>query len=197
MTEPLSGPQTLHADRHVGLFGGSFNPPHVAHQHVCAEALDRGGMDEVLLVPCLHHPFEKPLAPYEDRLAMCRRAARPFGKRVRVSEVERELGGLSRTVVTLEHLVSREPGARWSLIIGSDILAETGRWYAWDRIRELAELFVVDRTGAGESHHPTLDVSSTEIRAQLAQGKDVSKLVPAPVLEYIHEHGLYLGYRQW
>lgn len=179
--------------RRIGLFGGSFDPPHVAHQLVCTLALSVGEMHEVWLVPCFRHAFDKELAPFTDRLAMCRRTAAPFGSQVRVCDVEQELGEVSRTVVTLEHLQKLHPGNDWVLVVGADILAESSRWYAWDRIQTLADLYVVGRTGAEATDGVVLpDVSSTDIRARLGQGLGASGLVPATVLTYIRERGLYV-----
>lgn len=180
--------------KRIGLFGGSFNPPHVAHQLVCTLALSVGKVDEVWLVPCFQHAFDKALAPFEERLAMCGLAAEPFGQRVRVSDVERELGKVSRTVETLEHLRQRHPAHGWVLVVGADILAEADRWYAWDRIQSLAELYVVGRSGAESSQEIELpDVSSTDIRARLGRGESTAGLLPDSVHSYILERGLYPG----
>ncbi len=178
--------------KRIGLFGGSFNPPHVAHQLVCTLALSVGAMDEVWLVPCFHHAFDKELAPFDDRLAMCRFAAEPFGARVRVSDVERELGEVSRTVATLEHLIGVHPDHSWVLVVGADILGEVNRWYAWDRIQQLAELYVVGRSGAAATDEIELpDISSSDIRARLSRGEDPTSLLPGRVLTYIHSKKLY------
>lgn len=176
----------------IGLFGGSFDPPHVAHQLVCTLALSVGGMHEVWLVPCFRHAFDKELAPFSDRMAMCRLTADPFGSRVRVCDVERSMGGVSRTIVTLEHLRRLHPDHAWVLVVGADILDETSRWHAWDRICALADLYVVGRSPAAATDGVVLpDVSSTDIRARLRQGQDVVGLVPGLVADYIQSHGLY------
>ena len=92
----------------VAVFGGSFNPPHVGHVLGVVYALSTAPIDEVLVVPVYQHPFAKDLAPFADRLAMCRLA---FGwlPRVTVSTVEEELGGESRTLRTVEHLRADHP----------------------------------------------------------------------------------------
>lgn len=180
------------SDKRIGLFGGSFNPPHVAHQLVCTLALSVARVDEVWLMPCYRHAFDKELAPYADRVAMCRLAAEPFGPRVLVSEVERELGEVSRTLVTLEHLRKHHPDHGWVLVVGADILAEAERWYAWDRIQHLAELFVVGRQGGPDAPGVVLpDVSSSDIRARLARGEDGAPWVGLEVMRYIQSRGLY------
>ncbi len=178
----------------VGLYGGSFNPPHVAHQMVCLLALGVGRMEEVWAIPSFEHAFDKQLAGFEHRLAMCRIMARPFGSRVHVLDVERELGGKSRTLVTVEHLRQRYPHHRFSLVVGSDILDEAHRWYGWDRLMEIVTLFVVPR-GEGEPGFgyalPT--ISSTRIRDALRVGEGVSAQLPGEVRDYIRDHGLYRG----
>jgi nicotinate-nucleotide adenylyltransferase len=180
--------------KRIGLFGGSFDPPHVAHQLVCTLALSVGGMHEVWLVPCFRHAFDKELASFADRMTMCRLAAEPFGERVCVCDVERELGGVSRTLVTLDRLQRRYPAHTWVLVMGADILEEAPRWYAWDHIQTLAELYVVGRSGQGAVGGVELpDVSSTDIRTRLRKGRGVEGLLPQAVLTYIQSHGLYVS----
>ncbi len=180
--------------RRIGVFGGSFDPPHVAHQLVCTLALSVGGVDQVWLVPCFRHAFDKRLAPFEDRLLMCRMAAEPFGSRALVSDVEQTIGGVSRTIVTLEHLREQRPEASWVIVLGSDILGEVERWQEWERIQELAELFVVGRAeAAGVTGVSLPNISSSEIRERLGRGEDVTGLVPGAVLAHIRSRGLYEG----
>src|SRR3954452_22589054 len=107
----------------VALFGGSFNPPHVAHQLVGLYVLETEPVDELWLIPCFKHPFDKALAPFEDRLAMCELAAAALGPRARVSDCERRLGGESRTLRTVKALQAQHPGVELSLVIGGDIEA--------------------------------------------------------------------------
>ena len=178
----------------LGLLGGSFDPPHVAHQMVCLAALSLGRLDEVLVVPCYQHAFDKHLTGYAHRLEMCRLACEPFDDRVQVSDVERALGGVSRTLVTVEHLMRSRPGVRCTLIMGSDILGELPRWYGWDRLQPLVDLFIIGRGDAPSPQVYTLpDISSTAIRERLRTGKGVEAWVPATVRDYIAVHGLYRG----
>jgi nicotinate-nucleotide adenylyltransferase len=183
------------AGKHVALLGGSFNPPHVAHLMAAWWALATQPVDEVWLLPAFAHPFGKALAPFEDRVRMCELAA--FALRgVHVCTAEQELAGdplVGKTARTLEHLREKHPTHRFSLVVGADVLPETGKWYRWDRVRELAGLIVVGREGyAAVPGAPLLPaVSSTEIRARLARGEDVSGLVPRRVVQYLEERGLY------
>jgi nicotinate-nucleotide adenylyltransferase len=194
--------------RRVAVFGGSFNPPHVGHVLGVVYALSTAPIDEVLVVPVYQHPFAKHLAPFADRLAMCRLA---FGwlPRVVVSTVEEELGGESRTLLTLEHLRAVHPSLALRLLVGADVLGDLPKWHRWDRIAELAPPLVLGRRGVqpndtavtwvggaapDEPPAPVLPrVSSTEIRAALAAGDvdAVRGLVPAPVIDHIVAHGLY------
>lgn len=179
----------------IALFGGSFNPPHIAHAMVCLAVLDTEPVDRVLIVPTYDHAFDKQLVPFDDRMEMCRLAMASLGDRVEVSAIERDLGGESRTWRTLERLRAERPGASWRLVIGSDILAETHLWQRWDEVTAIAPPIVISRTGrepaaaAGALVMP--DISSTEIRARLSRGEPAVPLVSRAVMDYIARRGLY------
>ncbi|HTT69686.1 MAG TPA: nicotinate (nicotinamide) nucleotide adenylyltransferase [Anaeromyxobacteraceae bacterium] len=186
------------APREVALLGGSFNPPHVAHLMAAYWALATQGVKEVWLLPSYRHPFGKELAPYEDRVRMCELAAAPL-RGVHVCRAEEELASdplVGKTVRTLEYLRDKHPALRFALVVGADVLGEAARWYRFDQVRELARLIVVGREGhppASGQEFALPDVSSTAIRARLAGGEDVSRLVPARVLGYLQARGLYRG----
>jgi nicotinate-nucleotide adenylyltransferase len=183
----------------VALFGGSFNPPHVGHQLVALYVLETAAVDGLWLLPAFQHPFEKPLAPFADRLRMCQLAAAALGPRVTVSDVEARLGGASRTLRTVEALISAHPEHSFSLVIGSDLKREVGSWYGSAELAQLVPFVVVGRAGGEPSASPESSpprvampaVSSTEIRTALASGGDVADLVPKGVLDYIRQTGLY------
>ena len=186
----------------VALFGGSFNPPHVAHQLVALYVLETQPVDELWMIPCFLHPFEKSLQPFAERLEMCRRAARGLGDRVRVSDVEGQLGGESRTLRTVQALQGAHPEHQFSLIIGSDLQAETASWYRAEELRQLVPFVVVGRGGhepatveASEAAVPAgvtmPEISSSDVRRRLSDGLPVDRLVPRGVLDYIRERGLY------
>lgn len=176
----------------VAVFGGSFNPPHIAHQMVCLYVLETAEVDQVWLIPTFQHPFNKPLAPYEDRFRMCELACERLGEAVVVSRIEQELGQVSRTVNTLQALVERHPDHRFRFVVGADILDETDKWYRWDEIEQLAPPIIVGRPGYGDGSLPALaDVSSTEVRARLARGQSALPLVSRAVMDYIAARGLY------
>src|SRR5262245_13785522 len=129
----------------IALFGGSFNPPHVAHQLACAYVLASARVDELWMVPTFKHPFDKQLAPFADRVAMCERAAAIFGGKVKVSRIEGELGGDSYTLRTVKALAAQHPGDRFFLVIGSDLVAEREKWHGWPELKALVEFIVVGR----------------------------------------------------
>ncbi len=179
----------------VALFGGSFDPPHVGHQMAMLYVLATARVDRLLMVPCFRHPFDKRLRAYEHRLAMARLAAEPFDGRVEVSDVERRLGGESRTLNTVKALYAERPGIRIGVVIGADLLGERERWWGYPELMRLVDFIVVGRAGhvAPDAGAPVAlpDVSSTEIRARLARGESVKGLVPSAVLDYIAAQGLY------
>jgi nicotinate-nucleotide adenylyltransferase len=181
----------------VALLGGSFDPPHVAHVMAAWWVKATQEVDEVWLVPTYRHAFGKELAPFADRVRMCRLAVAGL-RGVKVSAAERELADdplCGKTVRTLEHLRAAHRGTRFALVVGTDILREVHKWYRWDRVTALARLVVVGREGYPEGAQegaPLLPrVSSTEVRARLAAGRDVAGLVPRAVAEYAREKGLY------
>ena len=180
----------------VAIFGGSFNPPHVAHVLAAAYVLSCADVDRVLVVPVYRHPFAKSLAPFDDRIAMCRLAFRDLS-RVEISSVESSLGGDSLTVRTLEHLAAEHPEWRMRLVVGADVVHEMDRWTNPERVRALAPPLILARVGfalpssarAGPAVLP--DVSSSAIRASLSRGEVVDAMVPRAVAGYVREHGLY------
>ena len=176
----------------IGLFGGSFNPPHIGHALVCFYLLETTSLDAIWLIPTWRHAFGKPLAPYEERLELCRRMARSFGGRLQVSDVEGTRGEVSYTIDTVRTLHAQHPDATFEWIIGADILRETERWKDYPALKELITFRVLGRGGYPGGSEPAMpEVSSTEIRDRLRQGLPVDGLVPNGVLEYILERGLY------
>jgi len=186
----------------VALFGGSFNPPHVGHQLLALYVLETTGVDELWFVPTFQHPFHKALEAFEDRRQMCARAAEALGPRVRVSDVEARLGGASLTLRTVQRLMEDHPEHAFSLVIGSDLVAETDAWHGVAELRRLVPFIVVQRGGhpspepgglAGTVPVTMPEISSSEIRAALADGRPMTSWVPRRVLQYIAERRLYGG----
>ncbi|WP_433935614.1 nicotinate (nicotinamide) nucleotide adenylyltransferase [Sorangium cellulosum] len=197
--------------RRVAIFGGSFNPPHVAHVLAATYAISVAPIDEVVVVPVYRHPFSKELAPFEHRLAMCHLAL-GWLPGVSVSTVERELGGESLTLRTLEHLAAAHPGWAMRLLVGADVLPDLPRWHRFDRIEQIAPPIVLGRSGfvASVAAHPDdaaavarpplraadvllPQISSSDVRRAFAAGdlEAVRQRVPSAVLDYALAHGLY------
>jgi nicotinate-nucleotide adenylyltransferase len=187
----------------IAVYGGSFDPPHVAHVLVACWARSSGDVDRVIVVPTWRHAFEKRSAPYEDRVTMCEMAMAPL-EGVEVSRIEREIQE-SRTLHVLEALQEAEPEARLRLVIGTDILPSTPKWHRWDAVAALAPPLLVGRRGypADEAtlaahglHEPPLtmpELSSTEMRRRLGSGESVEGRVPPAVAEYARARKLYQG----
>jgi len=179
----------------TALFGGSFNPPHLAHVLALSVVLARFEVERILVIPTFQHPFAKSLVPYSDRVRMCE-LAMGFLPKVEVSRVEEELGGESRTLRTVEHLKAKHPEWALRLVCGADIIVESSKWFGFDRISELAPPIVLGRVGIDfEGAPPAIlpELSSTEIRTRLAEGKldELEPLMPKKVLDFIRERGLY------
>lgn len=179
----------------MGIFGGSFNPPHISHVLAAAAVVSLHALDALLVIPTFMHPFAKSLAPYEDRVAMCRLAMGEL-PRVHISRIEEELGGESRTLRTLETLKARNPGWTLRLVMGADLVVEAPKWHGFDRIKQIAEPLVLGRVGIvyPGSPEPILpSASSTEVRDFLRDHDftHAGGLLPRRVLEYIKERGLY------
>ena len=182
----------------LGIYGGSFNPPHHAHVMAVGVALSSGSIDRVLVIPTAEHPFGKPLAGFDDRMEMCRRAFDVFGERVEVTDLESRIPAPNYTVNTLRAIRSERPDTLLRLILGTDLVSEVARWKEFDKVIALAPPLWIGRDGrdaAGDTIFPFRlpDVSSTEIRRRLATGNTPEGLVPAAVLEYISARGLYVG----
>ena len=181
----------------IALYGGSFNPPHLGHVQVVSYVLSTSDVDAVWLVPTFQHAFGKSLAPFDERLEMCRLALAPFApERARVSAIERTMGGQSRTIDTVETLMAADPDARFDLVIGADILEERHLWKRFDRLEQLCRFIVIGRRGYEippdfAAAPPLFDVSSTQLRTALAAREPVENLLPASVAAYIRTAGLY------
>lgn len=202
------GPAKVEAPRRIGIFGGAFDPPHLAHRALLEAALAELKLDALHLVPtgqAWHKP--RPLSSPAHRLAMLQLAFADQPKIV-IDTQEINRSGPSYTIDTLRHLAAAEPSAALFLIMGADQAAALTTWHAWEQILEIAIICVADRadlTSAtcqfdAEKKYPQrfvhltmppLSVSATRIRALLGQGKSVQTWVSEPVARYIADHHLY------
>lgn len=189
----------------IGVFGGTFNPPHNGHVRLAKAAADELKLDKLLVIPsCIPpHKIAAKLADGQERLEMCRLA---FGcdPRFEVSPMELERGSRSYTVETLRELKALYPDSELYFIVGSDMLESFDKWYLWQEILSLSVLCAASRE---EGYSPDLsrfgklaerikiitldplEVSSTQIRN--SAGEVSPELLDPKVAAYIREHGLY------
>ena len=178
------------ADKVVAFYGGSFDPPHVAHVLVAAWAKACSDVDTVLVVPTYAHAFGKRSSDYAHRLRMCEMAMADL-RGVEVSDIERQIQK-GRTFDVIDALSERHPSARFRLLIGSDILKDAARWYRWDELVERAPPMLIGREGYPVDATITLPgVSSTEVRRRVRSGESTEGLISPAVAAYAREHGLY------
>lgn len=195
----------------LGVFGGTFDPIHVGHLFIAEEARTRLDLDQVLFIPTGEPPHraDEPEASAPDRLAMVRLAI-TGNPRFEASALEVEREGPSYTVDTLRVLKEQRPGVELFFIVGMDSLSDLPKWHDPAGIVELACLVAVERGGHEEAdtraieaaipaakgrvvvlRSPELEISATELRLRIAQGRSIRYLVPDPVIAYIEAHGLY------
>ena len=195
---------------HIGILGGTFNPPHMGHLVMAQEALDQLELDRVVLMPVAVPPHkearEDPGAA--ERVALCHLAV-AGDPRLQVSTLEVDRGGASFTVDTLRVLHDRQPDHELTFIVGGDMAQSLPAWREPEAILDLATLAVAEREGVRrediarrlEALHggdrvaffdmPRIDISSSSIRRRVAEGRPIRYLVPDAVAGYIAERGLY------
>ena len=203
----------------LGIFGGTFDPPHVGHLLAASDAIEHLALDRLVFVPVATQPLKasRSTAPATDRLAMVRLTAGD-DPRLGTDSVELDRDGLSYTVDTLREFARRAPSAERFFLVGADVLSTFADWRDPHVVLDLATLAVLTRradpgappTSLGrpdESNEgdlsallaqrstvvPTrrIDVSSTEIRARVRSGRSIHGFVTDAVAVYIGSHGLY------
>lgn len=190
--------------KRVGLFFGSFNPIHIGHLIIASQVVERSACHQVWFVVSPQNPFKQKssLLDQRQRLHMVRLAIGD-DDRLRASDVEFGLPVPSYTVDTLAYLGEKHPQHRFDLIMGSDNLQSFGKWKNADKILEEHRLLVYPRPGqeAAELREhasvewlgdmPLLQLSATQIRKSIAEGRSVRYLLPDPVHAYLDETGFY------
>ena len=192
----------------LGLFGGTFDPPHTGHLIAAQDAALALRLDRVLFVPAALPPHKQHRtvtpAPYRLRMLTLALGA---DARFALDALELERPGPSYTVDSLRELRDRLPG-EWTLLLGADQYAEFGTWREPEEVRRLATIGVLERGGAPARPAPAavvqeepdgvvrvavtrVDISSTAIRQRVSAGVSIRYLVPAGVEAFIAETGLY------
>jgi len=190
----------------IGVFGGTFDPPHVGHLVTAVNVHHALDLDVVLLVVA-NEPWQKlgtrPISSAADRLAMVRAAVGDV-EGLEASSLEIDRGGHSFTADTLAALARAHPGASLHLVLGADAAAGLETWERVEEVRQLASLVVVDRPGRPPAvipegwtwtqvEVPRLEVSSTDLRDRVADGRPLEYLLPDAVIACVREHRLYRG----
>lgn len=206
---------TQHRKR-MGMFGGAFDPPHIAHIALAKHAIAQFDLDELRIIPTgdAWHKA-RTLTPSPHRLAMTRLAFADVA-RVVVDPREIDRDGATYTFDTLQALQAEMPAVDWYLFIGADQANAFQTWHRWQEILGLATLVVANRPLDGQGTHvsqwhnalspdvqrldmPSLNVSATDIRAHFAQASQSAALMsawlPAAVQHYIEKHSLYQSNR--
>ena len=194
----------------LGLLGGTFNPPHLAHLVCAQEAFDQLELDRVLWIPVFEPPHKEVEHDpgVEHRIALCQ-AAVGDDPRFEVSRIEADVPGRSYTVDTLRGLNESSPEDELTFIVGGDMAHALPTWHEPEAVLSLATLGVAEREGvrrddiaerlsglAGADRirffdMPRLDISSSMIRRRVAGGRPIRYLVPDAVASYIASEGLY------
>lgn len=187
----------------AALFGGSFDPVHVAHLIVAEAAADALGCS-VRFLPAREQPLKRGAqarhqATPEQRAEMLE-AAVAGNARFAVERIELSLPTPSYTVRTLRALADEGKGNRFTLLLGADAARDLAEWWEVEALPELTDIVVFARPGASVVRHPlikrvipvpSIDLSATQIRERVKQGRSIRYLVPDPVRAYIDAHGLY------
>ena len=190
----------------LGIFGGTFDPPHVGHLVSAVNVRHELALDRVLLV-VNNLPWQKSgsraISPAEDRFAMVAAAVADVDG-LEASRLEIDAGGPSYTADTLATLLHQVPDRELFVILGADAAAGLLTWERCDEVRDAATVVVVERPGTDPTptpegwrwawvQVPSIEVSSTDLRARAVDGRPLDYLVTHEVVDWIAAHGLYQG----
>jgi nicotinate-nucleotide adenylyltransferase len=203
VNEPVPGSSGPKTER-IGVFGGTFDPPHNGHLAAAVNVRHALQLDRVLLVVAgvpWQKVGERAISPAADRMAMVEAAVAGV-QDLEPSDLEIDRGGDSYTADTLRLLHEEAPGRSLFVILGRDAAAGLPTWERVDEVRAQAEIVVVDRPGHGmavlppgwDVQHvdcPDLEISSTDLRARAGDGRPLDFLVPPAVVSCIQERRLY------
>jgi nicotinate-nucleotide adenylyltransferase len=185
----------------IGLLGGSFDPIHHGHLITAQSLLDQLKLAELRFVVAREQPLKRGHAAAPEHRARMVDLAITGASPFRVETVELERTGPSYTVDTLRALRAREPGKDWIVLLGSDAAGELDRWKEANEVARLARIVVFGRAGSGVPSSPLIgdravvpavEISATEIRQRVREGRPIQYWVPDPVAEYIRKNRLYL-----
>lgn len=190
----------------IGLFFGSFNPIHIGHLILANYILENSDMDELWFVVSPQNPFKdkKSLLTDHNRLDMVQLAVKNYPK-MRASNVEFSLPKPSYTIDTLTYLKEKYPNYSFALIMGEDNLDSLPKWKNSEKLMSDYQIIVYPRTFEGEKkdseylqhknismvNAPIIELSATEIRNMIKEGKNVRPMLPPEVFEYLDGSSFY------
>jgi nicotinate-nucleotide adenylyltransferase len=192
------------AGERLGIFGGTFDPPHVGHLVTAVNVRYELGLDRVMLV-VNDQPWQKlgtrDITPAEDRFSMVEAAVGSV-EGLEASRIEIDRGGMSYTADTLRTLLDERPDRELFVVLGSDAAGGLPTWERADEVRSMATIVVVERPGTHEVavpegwswvrvEVPRLEVSSTDLRARVAEGRPLDYLLTPDVIAAVDRLGLY------
>jgi len=187
----------------IGLFGGSFDPIHIGHLLVAEAAMEELNLDKIVFIPAAKSPFKPDSNPLsgESRLKLVR-VALAGCPRYEVDDTEVRQGGISYTIDTVRRFMERIPNAQWVYLIGADHLPHLNQWRESATLAELLTFAAVPRPGEIKPVVPDgfkviylsgfpLQISSSQVRRRIAEGKHCRFLLPQGVWELILDSKLY------
>jgi nicotinate-nucleotide adenylyltransferase len=189
--------------KRIGIYGGTFDPIHIAHLVLAERAREQLELDRVLFLPAAlpPHKQDRGISDGKRRLEMVEIAV-AGNPNFEASPLELNRIGVSYTIDTLHDLGKEYPGVELVLLVGADMLEDIPNWRLPDEIIQLAKIGYAERPGVAISHPlppsrvcriemAQMDVSSTDIRSRVRDGQSIRYVVPAGVEAYIHAHSLY------
>ncbi len=190
----------LSEKKRIGILGGTFNPPHIAHLVMADQVCQQLGLDKICFMPTYlpPHADEKKTIAAHHRVRMVEEAIKE-NQMFDIEKIEIERGGKSYTFDTMKQLTQLHPDTEYYFIIGGDMVNDLSNWYRIDELTNLTQFVGIRRPGFPvESRYPLLwvdvpqiDVSSTSLRNKISRGCTVQYLVPDAVMQYINREGLY------
>ncbi len=202
--------------RKIALFGGTFDPIHLGHIRVASFTLDKLGAELIIIIPAKRSPLkvDSPIAGDDDRINMIKLATSNVSG-FEVSDFELKKEPPSYTLNTIKHFQEKYPDSQLYWLIGADNINDLPAWYKIETLidecfittmcrpgfdkpdfSKFAELWGSERTKKLQGNiieTPLVDISSTEVRARLTQGMDVSDMLDSDVADYIKKNNLYMA----
>ncbi len=194
-------------EKRIGIFGGTFDPPHKGHLELAKDAFEQMKLDKVIFIPAAKNPLknETPIASNYDRLNMLKILLDDIEEPFEISSYELEANKISYTIDTVNHYRKKFGNTRFYLIIGGDLLANLHKWSRLDKLANLVEFIYVDRPGYQMNSDAILsnlkinkikghniNISSSEIRENISNELTKNCYLHKKVVDYILEHKIYI-----